>query len=281
MTFLAAVIALVMYRLHIAVAAVQQDNWFARWRDRVAGWQLAPWPGLALAVLAPTLVASAVLDALEDMLFGLPWIMFSVVLLLYAFGRGDLQRMQARYRLQCQNGDFEAALHGLPASPGGAVATEPASEWEVHRAVQRALFYEAYQRWFAVLFFLVIAGPAGALGYRLVQLCRDDTETPVVERTLLVLDWVPARLLAATFGAAGDFVRCRALLVDAALDAGRAIDEVIYAVGAAAAGGASAPGDEGFCADRALAEHAEGVDLIARSAVIWVAGLALLVLLSD
>lgn len=281
MKFLAVVIALVMYRAHAGVDAVQGDGWFARWRERVASWQLVPWVGLALAVLAPAFLAAAILDALDDALFGLPWIALAVLLLLYAFGRGNLTQMQARYRLQCQNGDFEAALHGIPPASANAARAQPSSPQEVHYWAQRGLFYEAYQRWFAVLFFFVVAGPAAALAYRLVQLCRYRFENRLVEQTLLVLDWVPARLLAATFAVAGDFVRSRALLLDGVFDAGRAADELIYAVGAAASGAAPDAPPDTFSSGQAVAEHEEGADLIARSGVVWVAGMALLVLLSD
>lgn len=281
MKFLAVVIALVMYRMRAGVDAVQGDGWFVRWRDRVAGWQLVPWAGLALAVLVPAFLASAVLDALDDALFGLPWIAFAVLLLLYSFGREDLEQMQARYRKQCQNGDFEAAMHWIPPGSEDAAGTQLSSAQEVHYWAQRGLFYAACQRWFAVLFYFVVAGPAAALAYRLVQLCRHRFENATVERALLVLDWVPARLLAATFAVAGDFVRSRAVLMDAIFDAGKAADELIYAVGAAASGAAPDASPDTFSSSRAVAEHEEGADLIARAGVVWVAGLALLVLLYD
>jgi AmpE protein len=267
--------------MRAGVGAVQGDGWFTRWRDRVAGWQLVPWAGLALAVLVPVFLASAILDALDDAVFGLPWIALAVLLLLYSFGRGDLDQMQARYRMQCQNGDFEAAMHWIPRASGDAAATQLSSAQDVHYWAQRGLFYEAYQRWFAVLFYFVLAGPAFALAYRLVQLCRHRFDNAIVERTLLVLDWLPSRLLAATFAVTGDFVRSRGVLVDAVFDPGRAAGELIYAVGAAASGAApDAPADT-FSSSQAVVEHEEGADLIARSGVAWVAGLALLVLLFD
>ncbi|MGB1140160.1 MAG: regulatory signaling modulator protein AmpE, partial [Halioglobus sp.] len=191
MKFLAVVIALVMFRAGTAVHAVQQDGWFERWQRRVAGWQLVPWMGLGVVIAVPVLIAIGVLDTLDDILFGLPWIFAAVLLVLYAFGRGDLEQLQARYRMQSQSGDFEAAMLGFLPEPDA--NNPPMSARDVHRAVQQVLFYEAFQRWFAVLFYFVIAGPAAALAYRLVQLSRGSFEAALVERVLFLLDWVPAR----------------------------------------------------------------------------------------
>lgn len=277
MKFLAVVIALVMFRAGTAVHAVQQDGWFERWQRRVAGWQLVPWMGLGVVIAVPVLIAIGVLDTLDDILFGLPWIFAAVVLVLYAFGRGDLEQLQARYRMQSQSGDFEAAMLGFLPEPDA--NNPPMSARDVHRAVQQVLFYEAFQRWFAVLFYFVIAGPAAALAYRLVQLSRGSFEAALVERVLFLLDWVPARLLAATFSLAGDFVRCRTVLMDAVLDPGMPADELIYEVGSLASVPAAAQPDKEFSSSVASSEHDEGAELITRSGVVWIAALALLVIL--
>lgn len=277
MKFLAVVIALVMFRAGTGVHAVQQDGWFERWQERVSGWQLVPWMGLGVVVLAPVLIAIGVLDALDDMLFGLPWIFAAVVLVLYALGRGDLEQLQSRYRMQCQSGDFEAAMLGFLPEP--AADDPPMSARDVHRSVQQVLFYEAFQRWFAVLFYFVIAGPAAAFAYRLIQLSRERFEPALVARVLLIVDWIPARLLAATFAIAGDFVRCRTVLADAVLDPGKPADELIYAVGSLASAPGTLPQEDEFSSAIAASEHDEAAELVTRSGVVWVAALALLVLL--
>ena len=273
MKFLAVVIALMIFKVG-AGRAVQQDAWFERWRRQVAGWQLAPWPGLGLLILVPTLIAVGVLDTVNDLLLGLPWIPVAVVLMLYALGRSDLEQLQSRYRMQCRSGAFEAGIRGvLPAD----IEQVPAlAAPEAHHLVQRELIYEAYQRWFAVVFYFIVAGPAAALVYRLVHLSRGPLEAPPVTRVLVVLDWVPARLLAATFAVAGDFVRCRAVLAKGVMDPGKAADELLYEVGCLASG---ARLDDAFSVEQASAEHEEAGDLIARSGVVWVVVLALLVLL--
>ena len=89
MTFLALVCALVLLLAWDGTAGLQQDRWYQSWLQGVRGWSLPPALGLALAVLGPALLAYWVLDLLASFLFGALWFVASVVVLLYAFGRGD------------------------------------------------------------------------------------------------------------------------------------------------------------------------------------------------
>ena len=80
-------------------------------------------------------------------------------------------------------------------------------------ALVEASFTAALSRRFGVLFWFVLIGPIGAVGYRLVQLLARSPAfadaagdlRPTFERTALILDWLPAHLLAWTLALVTDF----------------------------------------------------------------------------
>ena len=151
---------------------------------------------------------------------------------------------------------------------------------EVHRLVQHGFFYEGFQRWFAVLFYFVLLGPAGALAYRLLQLCRRDFEVDLAQRCLHLADWIPVRLLAAAFSLTGDFVGSRDKLLEAMVDTSLGAPELLQVVGRAALDldAEQSPQEVDFGA-LAAEENAEMAGLLFRSAACWVAVISLLVLL--
>lgn len=80
-------------------------------------------------------------------------------------------------------------------------------------ALVEASFMAALSRRFGVLFWFVVMGPVGALGYRLVHLLARSPAYAAAagemrgtfERTALILDWAPAHLLAWTLALVSDF----------------------------------------------------------------------------
>ena len=282
MTFLAIILAVLLLQAWGTAERVHSDDWFRRWQSRVSGWGLSGASGLAVLVLLPAVAASLLLDMVEPLLFGLVWLPLAALLLLYSFGRGDFQASMGRYRGHAYSGDFEGAYLGAREEFGWDDSDEaPDTEQEVHAMIQRAFLYEGLQRWFCVLFYFVLLGPAGALVYRLIQLCRDSFEPATVERWLFLLDWVPARLLAATFAVTGDFIGSKDTLLTGLRDHGEPAGALLYRVGAAALGPEStwAAGDDSGYGPAAAAQNREFDALLSRSAVCWIVIFSLLVLL--
>ena len=281
MIFLAIIIALVLVQAWGSGSRVHRDDWFLGWQSRVANWRVGPQIKLALVILLPVGLVQIILGVLEPVLFGLLWIATAVVLLLYSFSRRDFHELMGRYRDQCRSADFEGAyLSTLPELGWATSQDDPVSPREVHALVQRGFIYEGYQSWFAVLFYFVLLGPAGALAYRLLQLCRHDFEAEIAERWILLADWIPARLLAAAFTLTGDFVGSRDKLLDGLLDASAETSQLLYAVGSAALGKMPTefPDDLAF-GQEAAAENKETGSLLFRSAAAWVAVISVAVLL--
>lgn len=74
--------------------------------------------------------------------------------------------------------------------------------------VQRHLLWQAYQS-FAVIFWYFLLGPVAVLSYRLLALAQEHSQNPaLVERAGQLrhaFDWLPVRLLAASFALVGNF----------------------------------------------------------------------------
>lgn len=281
MSFLAIIIALLLLQAWGSGSRVQQDDWFRGWQSRVAAIGLMPPVALALVILVPVVIAQLLLNVLHPLLFGLLWIALAALLLLYAFGRGDFQELMERYQGQSRHGDFEGAYLTTLAELGWATGEDdPVSPREVSALVQRGFAYEGYQRWFAVLFYFVLLGPAGALAYRLLQLSRATADASLFRRCIYIADWLPARLLASTFALTGDFVGSREKLVDALLNASADAGDMLYDVAMSALGqGSGDPGPDESFGERAAAQNRELGSLLRRSAACWLAVLSLLVLL--
>ncbi|MCB1842649.1 MAG: regulatory signaling modulator protein AmpE [Halioglobus sp.] len=279
MTFLTLILALVLLYVRGSGGPVQRDQLFYRWQSRVAAWNLGQAVGLGLVVLLPALLAAWLLDAIDRVLFGLVWIAVATVLLLYSFGRGDFDELIARYRYFLAAADYQGAWIALSRALGCGFEAAPESTADRHQRLLRAIVYEACQRWFAVLLYFLLFGPAGALAYRLLQLCRYQFAAPLVERCLFFADWLPSRLLAATFMLAGNFVLSRNVLRDALRDTGLSADVVLAQV-ACAAVTEDAPSADDADFGRTASEHIAGVrSLLSRSAACWVAVIALWVLI--
>lgn len=273
MTFVALIIGLILHRTWAGHGSVlHRDGWYRRWQAQLQALGLSPAVLLGLEILLPVLAAYWVLDALRPLLFGLVWIAVASLVFLYALGRGSTGAESERYRSQCRRGDFEAAFLALGAEPEDV----PASPEDVHRAVQASLLYAAVQRWFAVLLFFLLLGPAGALAYRLLQLSAADSAT--ARSLLFYVDWLPARLTAAAFVVTGDFIDSADELYDTFRQPQMAAPALLYSVATAATGQdrVAVPGQD--FGDFAARENEIMQALLRRSQVCWVVVISLLVL---
>ncbi|MBN7795407.1 hypothetical protein [Parahaliea mediterranea] len=275
MTFLAMILGLLLLQFWGADNPVQRDRWFYRLRERLAQYLQSPLWLTVVALLVPALLLHWALEIVRPLLFGLAWIAAAGLVLLYSFGRGDFHGMIDRYRAYCLERDAEAAWLYITGRLGGdAAAAAPDTAETFHSMARESLLYEGFQRWFPVLFYFLLAGPVGALVYRLAQLGAAESGDEADSVLVQVLDWLPSRLLALSFAVTGDFVRSRAALGEG-LFSGEKASAVLGRVAGAAVpelgGDVSGPD-----AERAVAEMK---DLLSRSAVLWVLVIALAELL--
>ena len=282
MSFIAMIVALVLLQVWGSAGRVHHDDWLLRLQSFAADLGMSSLVGLVFSIAAPVLLVHLLLGSLQPLLFGLLWIAAAVFILLYSFGRGDFQALLLRYRSYCQSENFESAYLDAQSELSYQPSEEgPASPGEFQQEIQRCLLYEAYQRWFAVLFYFVLIGPEGALAYRLFQLCAKDSQEDVTRRALFYADWVPARLLAATFALAGDFIRGSDVFIASFKDSAESAASVLLVTARAALGAQEASdseGEEGF-GDVAGSQLTELEALLSRSATAWLVIISVLVLL--
>ena len=170
------------------------------------------------------------------------------------------------------------AASGPPVAPGAGVLVD-------------TVFREGLRRWFGVLLWFVLLGPAGALAYRIVQvLTRDATfaealppgQVAALEKFAQVLDWPAAHLMTLALAVAADFDAVASAWRDfhAARDRTRMLDiGFLFAAGRASVDADIDDGD-GYTDDtRAqLAEMQEAMSLTWRILLVWGVVFALFVL---
>jgi AmpE protein len=273
MSFLVLLLALLIEKFSAGRQRIQRDGLWLQWlaasqsSPRLAG---APELTLALLVLLPVVLLGILLLAIEPLLFG--WLALPVHLLvmIYCLGRGDVPSALGPFRDAWRRGDLEAAY--LVAARDLQVDGE--NDVELLRRVQGHLLWEGYQGFFAVIFWYAVLGPVPALAYRLLALTADNaSESPLREQAIRlrhVLDWLPVRMLAISFGLVGDFMAVTRTLLHELLNWGITADRLLLDTGLAGADLTDPEaGEDGVASLDAIWQ------LLIRCAVLWYAILAI------
>ncbi len=179
-------------------------RWFQiylHWFERIFN----KWPPFCLfifEVLPILLVAGFIVHLALSWLYGLPELIVGTVILLYCLGPANW--WEEAYRTIPQKNNIEA------------------------------LFIAVNQRIFAVIFWFVLAGPVGAIFYRLVNLISEKTERPessIATALKKWLDWLPIRVLALFFALAGHFTDVFACIKEYFLSGVNTNDQFLSACG--------------------------------------------------
>jgi len=257
--------------------------WLSRWTGN--GAQQGKRPVLLLVALVFALCA-LIQAALDDVLFGLPLFAFAAILLFFCWGPREL------------DADIDAVLKAPDRDQRTAAAqalrpdaTDQALPLEATALVD-ATFQSALSRWFGVLFWFVVLGPDGALGYRMIQLLArnpafanglDAHQRDVLERTARILDWAPAHLMAFTLALVSDFDAVMRTWREYHAAHGQGYFTLdLGFLGALARAGVDADvvAGDGYATDVSdpLNELADARRVLRRMLITWLAVLALLVL---
>lgn len=237
MHLIALLIGLVIERLATQLFHLRKLRWIDRVIDagfRQAG-RLSNWPALipivALVVLLVLpVLALAVVFVLGDPLLGFPYLVLGVFVLFFSLGPQDIGEDVDEYCKAMEDGDKERIQETAKAIIESDVPEDTLER--IHR-VEEAVCVQANNRLFAVIFWFVLLGPLGAWTYRVTDLirrravfvaAREEESSGMPERlrdAAIVLHgwlaWIPARLTAIGYAAAGNF--------DTALGAWRAPTE--------------------------------------------------------
>ena len=229
-----------------------------------------PWLILMVLVLLPVALLALLLLVLEPVAYGLLALPVHLLVVIYSLGRGDLLAGLGPFRDAWRRGDLQAAEHVAERDlKVGADSGEQLLE-----RVQGHLLWQAYQSFFAVIFWYFLLGPVAALAYRLLALASEHSRNPLVAERATQLrhafDWLPVRLLAASFALVGNFVGVSRVMLHELLSWDISAAQLVEKVGLVAAE-ISPPvlGADGINSLDRLWE------LLLRAAVLWYAGFAI------
>ncbi len=282
---IAVVVSLLLGHVFPSLPALRRYDWFIGWLHWLGRQAGGEWPnrvGLLIAVGLPLLAVGAAQFLIDDLWYGLPAFAFALLALLYTWGPRDLS-LDVEEVIEARGPEARRAAAVALFPDGG----EPVVEGPTLVA---AVFRCALWRWFGVLFWFLVAGAVGALGYRLISLCAQgearrslpEGQRGLARTSLAVLNWPVAQLMTFALALAADFdrvlsawrdwhaqgVRLEPGFLDAAARASVAselAEEDAYAVD----GPAQAPD---------LLELRDAMSLVWRILLLWLGVLAMLVL---
>ncbi|VVN21289.1 regulatory signaling modulator protein AmpE [Pseudomonas fluorescens] len=273
MSFLVLLLALWIEKFSALRHRVQRDGgWIRELNKLESSERLAkqPWLVLSIMVLFPVALLALLLVVLEPVAYGLLALPVHLLVVIYSLGRGDLLGGLGPFRDAWRREDLQAAAH--VAKRDLDICAD--SGEQLLERVQGHLLWQAYQSFFAVIFWYFVLGPVAALAYRLLALAQEHGQNPaLVERAAQLrhaFDWVPVRLLAASLALVGNFVAVSRVMLHELLNWNISAAQLINRVGLAA-GEIPPPvvGPEGINTLDCLWE------LLLRAAVLWYAGFAL------
>ena len=233
--------------------------------------------------LIPVLWVSVVLRG-TTIPWDLPYLLFAVLVVFYCLGPRDLGTEVDEYGSALASGDTERSDTVLTKLCEG--DHSGASDID---AVEEAIFVQATNRIFGVVFWFIALGPVGAWLFRVSDLLRqrvayETSRNPdsfggvlaVVEIVHGVLVWIPARLAALGYALSGSFddaFNCwRNYELRADLPFHRSNDEVVACVGKAAMTGFLEEAPNSSAAAR------NAMRLVTRTLFIWITVIAVMTL---
>ncbi|WHS61185.1 regulatory signaling modulator protein AmpE [Pseudomonas sp. G2-4] len=273
MSFLVLLLAVWIEKFSALRQRVQRDGGWLRELNKLEmnpRWVKRPWLVLIVMVLLPVALLALLLWVLEPVAYGLLALPVHLLVVIYSLGRGDLLANLGPFRDAWRREDLQAAAHVAKRD----LDIEADDGEKLLERVQGHLLWQAYQSFFAVIFWYFLLGPVAALSYRLLALAAEHSQNPgVAERAAQMrhaFDWVPVRLLAASFALVGNFVAVSRVMLHELLNWNISAATLIDKVGLVA-GEIPAPvaGPDGINSLDRLWE------LLLRSAVLWYAGFAL------
>ena len=285
MKLIALILGLGLERAATALLHLREPRWLDAYFDFVlrlaakVDVRLVALPAVAAVLLlfAPVLLVGIELGGTALAVWDLAYLLFAVAVVFFSLGPRDLATEVSEYCGALDRGEAPAAQRAL---------VELTESGRTGAAAEQAIFVQATNRVFGVIFWFMLLGPAGAWLFRVGDLFRRRATlqsqgrpeyaaaAAAVEALHGVLTWVPARLAALGYAFSGSF--------DDALNAwrnyrspegepfNRASDRVVALVGTAAMTGfLQAPESSSTAARNALR-------LVTRTLFIWVTFIAAL-----
>ncbi len=275
MSLISVILGLLFDRVFRHLHDLRDLSWFEYYTQAVIRLVRSNGVVQIIAVLViPVLVVAVIQYLLQDFLLQLPYLIYSVLVFAYCLGPACLSSDVELYLDARRLGDEDEALHYA-----GIITERPASTAPDQQTsdVTRAILYVANERIFAVIFWFVILGPAGAVLYRLAtsltkQDDLNDSLSAVATLFQAVLTWVPTRMLAMGYALTGHFEGALQAYRNRPYESDLALENYDVLVNTGM----------GALRDQEAADEISSIisarNLVMRSILIWIAVLALLTL---
>jgi len=216
MTLIIILLCIFTERYFLELEDYRQPVWFNRyltWSRQLpwGEWMSQSMSGI-LIILAPLLIATGLLQAIfDDVLGGIPELLFASAVLLLCLGPKDLQRQIQSLSDAWNSGDEESAQR-IESELTNEAPTE--DETTDRPPISISILKQAYLRTFSVIFWFVVLGPIGAILYRASYTLKQTMPSMEdlgldfrigINRLLYILDWLPVRITAFTYALSGNF----------------------------------------------------------------------------
>jgi len=220
MIFLSLIVALAIVQYTTFAAIIQRDTWFIMLINRLRRLPAISSAPLLPMILALTLpLALLVFCMLSVLHYGFPLYLFFIYVpvLLYSLGRGNFVADVNNYIATATRGDTVAAAKLVDDFSGNLEIVHDSREtnsWQsLHTQALKIISYRGFERTFAVLFWFVIAGPLGALLYRLSVIYREQAiphsvDAAMAEKWLWLIELPAVRLMGLIWAFVGNFDGC-------------------------------------------------------------------------
>ena len=287
LTLIAVVLALVLGHVAPGLVGLRRYGWFVgwlQWLGRLFGGQSA-WQGrfgLLLGVGLPVLLIAVVQLLLSDRFYGLPLFLFALAVLIYSWGPRDLD-LDVDAVIEARDADARRVAAASLFPEGG----EPVIEGP---SLVEAVFRCALWRWFGVLFWFLLLGPAGAIAYRLVSLSAQGeaqrvlppAQSEAAHLFVALLNWPVAHLMTFGLALAANFDGVLAAWRDWHAHGGMRLDVGFLGAAARASVVCELAEEDAYAIDGpaqapALLELHDAMSLVWRVLLLWLAVLAIFV----
>lgn len=184
MKLLVILLCLLSERFLIHTMSYQRFYWFADYYQKIKNFAdkhstfANPWVLLALIVLPIVLLVLIIYLLLHHIIFGLMGFLLSLIIFFYCLG------------------------------PQNVFYPITQSDTKSNQELLEDYFILVNRQLFSLVFWYIIAGPIGALTYRLITLCRDINSIGEQANEITdLLEWIPARLTTLLLLLVGNFQR--------------------------------------------------------------------------
>ncbi|HEY7774342.1 MAG TPA: regulatory signaling modulator protein AmpE [Marinagarivorans sp.] len=191
---------------------LHRDGWIANLELKLRVWLPKVGIDQPVAVFGTALVLLVASIALVDHFLHneAKWLqlIFATAILLYSFGRGEFNQYVTQFIVAEAKRDWSKALE--TARKIGCDTHDIAeNDWQaLNKRFLSKASYLGFERFFAVIFWFVIFGPAGAFAYRLSHLWQQRSPHAAIAHWLWVIEWPAVRVLGLSYCITGNFGSC-------------------------------------------------------------------------